>query len=174
MSEVSTAPVAIDPFPATLETSCGPATELPIDLFLHRALPPLKDGVDIKQIADRLVRTEKRSSSCEPITREDRWRGFDQDPAKMECCPEVVFQSFPDAVLSIIKASCSNNFTPCAPISFKNDPHYRKEYENRKAGELPDAYLLSSEPPAWSNIMASGEYKRTDREEDREAVSRNL
>ncbi|KAF7790439.1 hypothetical protein EIP86_001394 [Pleurotus ostreatoroseus] len=168
MSESDTTPEIISN-PSMLHTPFGPATVLPIDLFLHRALPPLRSGIEIQKIADRLMRTGKNSSSRRPITREGRWWGFARDPAQMNCNPKVAFQNLPYAVLSIIKASHSNIITPSASISFKNNPHHTERIICRKEGDLPDAYFLSSEPPAWTNIIASGEYQQTDTEDDREA-----
>ncbi|KAF7790435.1 hypothetical protein EIP86_001390 [Pleurotus ostreatoroseus] len=169
MSQLRTTSTLTSATPTVFSTPLGPATVLPIDLFLYHALPPLKHDLVINEVADRLMRTGENLSACNPVIVEGRWRGFAQDPADMECRPDVAFTHFSDAVSAIVKATYVNGDDLTGSISFKNNPRHTEKVIYRKEGDLPDAYFLSSELPAWANIIASGEYEKTDTEEDREA-----
>lgn len=156
-----------------VKTQLGTATELSITVFLDRVLPPLKDGVNVKNIAEKLACADERSP-CEPIIIAGRWRGFAQDPAKMECCGNLAFSSLPDTISAIIKASSSDMQMSAPGVYFRNDPSSVISSNSSTQGELPDAYLLCAERVIWSNIIASGEYRKTDTKMDREDVSRVL
>lgn len=170
MSEFNSTPLP-SLTPGILRTPFGTAAELPVNIFLDRVLPPLIEGLETKDTAERLARTGKKSFSRQPITLGGRWRGFAQDPAKMKTTQ--AFNYFPNAVSAILKASHPNGRTSCTSIYFRNDPSCAENVDDtREEGSMPDAYLLSAERAIWSNVIASGEYRKTDTERDREIVSR--
>lgn len=154
-----------------LKTPLGVATLIPVNIFLERVLPPLSKGVSVDATAAKLKRMGKKASSQRPITLEGRWRGFRQDPAAMKCQPCSAFRHFPEAVSAIMRASCTDVTQPHQMVTFRNNPAYIGDPREREAGGLPNAYLLLGLDATWANLIASGEYRKTDRAGDRQYVS---
>lgn len=137
-----------------LWTRFGTVTVIPVDVFLARALPPLPQGV-----------------SAQAISLEDHWSDLAEDPSRAKCDPSLASNYFPGAVSAIMKAGGVSSNRPCKSMVFQNNPVYVDKSEDRKQGGLPNAYLLLGEGATWANVVASGEYKKTDNKWNRRDVS---
>lgn len=157
------------------ETPLGTATEISTDLFLHHVLPPLRHDLDPTAVNIRLKNTaHTTSSSQKPITLQDRWRGFAQNPAQMKCRAQLAFRHLPEIVAAIVKAGRVGTGQFPSSITFENNPDCEMRYLNRSelASKLPDAFLFKGGRPSWGNLIVSGEHKKTDYDEDVVDVSR--
>lgn len=158
------------------KTPLGTATEIHIDLFLDCVLPPLRHDLDPTAVDTRLRNNAKEMCPHKPITLQDRWRGFAQDPAEMKCRAQHAFRRLPDIVATIVKASRvgTGEFPPST--SFGNNPKCEMAYHKRAELEskLPDAFLYKGGSPSWDNLIVSGEHKKSDEDRDIVDVSRPL
>ncbi|KAF7790445.1 hypothetical protein EIP86_001400 [Pleurotus ostreatoroseus] len=148
------------------KTQLGTAIEVTTDLFLSRALPPIRHQLNPATINAKLTGLTRKAFHHRPVTLRNRWRGFPQDPAQLVCSVENTFRHFPDAVAAIIKAGCTTSGKRPHPIIFQNNPDCEMEYVNRQepATAFPDAYLFKDGIPSWNNFVVSGEHKKLDDE----------
>lgn len=156
----------------TFSTAFGTVTQVPVRLFLNDILPPLRHGLDATKVSNTLNKTGKRSSTHKPITLRNRWRGFNQDPALARRPEEQSFKGLEDVIAMIIQAGRLDAHSCRPSLSFHNNDRCEMYALNRDPGAFPDAYLSRGRDISWYTIAVSGEYKKTDSEEDQEDVSR--
>lgn len=163
---------ASGPWARAFRTPLGTVIEVSTASFLQNVLPPLRHKLDPGAINDGLRKLAKKSSSCKPISLQNRWRGFAQDPA----ChvgrrkPEDAFRYFPDAVHAIVKAGGVNSGKYPSSVSFRNNPNCEMRYLNRgnraNIDDFADAFLFKGDKPSWMPICVSGEYMQTDHKDN--------
>ncbi|KAJ3558267.1 hypothetical protein NM688_g1024 [Phlebia brevispora] len=143
-------------------TPYGKAVQIPLRVFLHRVLPPLRHPLDPTLVVQKLLRAGRKASAHRPITLKKRWRGFAQDPAQVECDPEKVFLPFQNAVRAIMRASGSDQTT----TSFHHNPACIMDGDSRNDDTLPDAYLTQRSSSRWTKIITFGEFHKENRYEE--------
>lgn len=161
---------------AAARLGVGAVTGISITSYLQVVLPPLRHDLDPAVIDAKLNSYEERLSSQEPIVTRNRWRGFAQDPALATGAAEDAFRHFPDAVEAIVQAGRAVSGECPLSISFSNNPNCKMWYLDRGDGtpKYPDAYLIQGDGLSWSSIIASGEYTKTDSNNDAINVSYSL
>lgn len=172
MSEI--APPTEPPFLFT--TPLGEVREVPLALFLQRALPPLRHNLDPVVVNAKLAKGTEDSTAVY----RNRWRAFAKNPAQMAGTAQDVVRTFSEVVAAIVKAggvdagTDESNFPPT--LHFHASPESKTLYADRKEPEdqFPDASLYRSEARSWGRIVASGEHKQTAKKGDIDDVSFSL
>ncbi|KAF7790436.1 hypothetical protein EIP86_001391 [Pleurotus ostreatoroseus] len=85
----------------------------------------------------------------------------------MRCDPGSAFRHFPAVVSAILEASSVKCRLPRESAVFRNNPTYVEESCDRREGSLPNTYFLLAQDVVWSNVIASGEYRKKNEEADR-------
>ncbi len=159
--------------PFLFETPLGGVREVPVSLFLQRALPPLRHNLDPSVVNAKLSKGTKGSS----VVHKNRWRSFAKNPAQMPGTAQDVVQAFSEVVAAIVKASgvdAGTDGTGFPPsFRFHTTPESKMLYADRKElkDQFPDARLYRVGADSWSRIVASGEHKQTAKKNDIDDVS---
>ena len=158
-----------------LDTPLGAVHRLPTEYFLQHILPPLPECLDAETIVARIRRSGSRSHR--PITKQGRWRGFAQNPAKMDRVEASSFTHFSDIVKAIARAGRADRLLPSLELLERDIYWPVDEARSREPDitSLPDAYMVERgtipREATWSDFSVAGWYHKCGEIEDQEDVS---
>ena len=149
-----------------LTTPAGLATQVQLDVFLDRVLPPLPHGLKLSLVIENLLTVTKKKKRCMPVTQQGRLRGFANDPAVSSRSEETSFLNLKRAVSRIIKDAVRSGYTPTTSLEFYNNASCVMQSAARTSTCLPDSYLSRDGTHTWSSIVVCGEHKKTGTDAD--------
>lgn len=139
--------------------------EIPVRLFFSEILPQ-------PSILDH---TEAIFSSLTDGTRphynhaRGRWSAFPRDPAKAKLRENVVYQRLERIYHAVLEAASQHCPAEQPLTTFRNSPDYVPKGTWRNSTSKPDGFFALRDrraggSPHWMDIVATGEYKRDDRD----------
>lgn len=140
----------------------GEARQYPLLHFLEHILPPLRPNFNPANVVEAL----KNASTQKPITSQNRWRGFTQDPAASSRRAYVAFRPL-EEVAKAICITANTNAPGLVPLlRFQSNTRPVMKHKDRRAGinTFPDAFLSRAECKglSWPSLAVCGEYRRKD------------
>lgn len=149
-----------------LTTPAGLATQVQLDVFLDRVLPPLPHGLNLSLVIEEMVTVTKKNKRCMPVTQHGRRRGFANDPAVSSRSEETSFLNLKRAVSDIIKDAARSGYTSTTGLEFYNNSSCVMQSAARTSTYLPDSYLSRDGTHTWSSIGVCGEHKKAGTDAD--------
>ncbi|KAF7799143.1 hypothetical protein EIP86_010374 [Pleurotus ostreatoroseus] len=144
-----------------IETSLGRATELSLDVFFERLLPPLVEGLTPEKILTSL-KTGTRSFKI--LTKQDRWRGFARDPKDSDGSAYHTFKPLETVVKAVAEASGSMvNKTQLTSRRLRLEnklPELDTRHQSVADATFPDASFLEGSEVKWETIAVCGAYQK--------------
>ena len=147
--------IQLKPF-RVVKTPSGSYSELPLQTFFDRILPPLRHGLHSDLIFGSL---KKEKKAHKILTQQNRWRGFARDPKYSEHSAYDTFKHLDFIVKSIGDASGCSSDCAKSTIRFQSTP---KSAKSSSDVSFPDASFLEGFELDWSNIAVCGEYQTGD------------
>ncbi|KAF7799155.1 hypothetical protein EIP86_010386 [Pleurotus ostreatoroseus] len=142
-----------------IKTPLGSFSELPLQTFFDKILPPLHHDLHPDQIFQRMKNIKK---SPKVITRQKRWRGFARDPKYSEHSVYDTFKHLDSVVKSIQDASSSLSDCARSTIRFQSSPGSATRHNHSLEESFPDASFFEGPERDWSHIAVCGEYQTGD------------
>lgn len=154
---------------AAVVDDAGPTLpEIPIDIFCRHVLPRPKIIDHLDDILDTLEKAPGRWGAYNRKTQ--RWRAFPKDPRDAGLVENTVFGKLKVVADAIALVARRFDGGRQPTTRFDQDPNRAPDADWRTTGVKPDGYFVLNEPRStaskahWMDVVATGEYKRDDRE----------
>lgn len=151
---------------AAVVDDTGPVIpEIDTDIFFDRVLPRPRIVDDIDKILARLKKGHQGAYNAQT----KRWRAFKDYPATSGMHVNVVFKNLVSVANAISVAAEAFSDREAALTRFDQDPKQAPKSDWRSGESPPDGYFIvrdsrSGHTAHWMDIVATGEYKRDEKD----------
>lgn len=143
----------------------GHISQVPLEYFYDNLLPPLRPGLDVTSVIQRL---KMNTRGKKPEIKGRRWRSFPCNPSESSYSEARVFAAFAGIATAVAQAALSmsenkSDLLKQTTIFYRNT-NYAPPCTNRTNASRPDGYALLKKPLVprrgiihWDNIAIPGE-----------------